>query len=404
MRRGPYRLPDGRAGARPPKAEGRASGETVPDTLLRRVGARDRPRDRGAASRSGSGTPAGGRSSWSRTSTTSSCWARASRSSTRSLWEIGHVAWFQEKWVLRHAARAAAAPRRRRRALRLERRRRTTRAGTCRCRRATETLAYMRRRCATRVLERLARGADAERDAYFVLLVRLPRGHARRGVHLHAPDARLPGAAPRTARRRRRPAPRPAAPRAGRRRGPRRHASCSAPTPGEPFVFDNEKWAHPVDGARRSRIAGAGDAGGVRRVRRRRRLPPARALERRRLGWREAAGADAPASTGGASGGGWLRRDFDRWVPLEPHRPDASTSTGTRPRPTAAGRPAAADRGRVGGGGVASRRPAAGERSGASRGATSRRRRSAPTSTAGRWAASTSARSPRATAPSAAGR
>ena len=39
------------------------------------------------------------------------------------LWEIGHVAWFQEKWVLRHARDEPPAAPRRRRAVRLRRRR-----------------------------------------------------------------------------------------------------------------------------------------------------------------------------------------------------------------------------------------------------------------------------------------
>jgi iron(II)-dependent oxidoreductase len=88
----------------------------------------------------------------------------------------------------------------------------------------------------------------------------------------------------------------------------------------EPFVFDNEKWAHPVplrpfaiarapvtqaefaafvadDGYRRAELWG-----------------PA--------GWRwRQDGAVLHPMHWRHEGNGWLRRDFDRWLPLEPHRP-----------------------------------------------------------------------------------
>jgi iron(II)-dependent oxidoreductase len=37
--------------------------------------------------------------------------------------------------------------------------------------------------------------------------------------------------------------------------------------------------------------------------------------------WREAARAEHPVYWRRGSGAGWSRRQFDRWVPLEPHRP-----------------------------------------------------------------------------------
>jgi iron(II)-dependent oxidoreductase len=91
-------------------------------------------------------------------------------------------------------------------------------------------------------------------------------------------------------------------------------------TPEEPFVFDNEKWAHEVPVApfaiARAPVTQAAFAvfveeGGYRR---------------RELwtdagwAWRAEAGAEAPACWR-RDGRAWLRRDFDRWVPLEPHRP-----------------------------------------------------------------------------------
>ncbi|MBO0887076.1 MAG: SUMF1/EgtB/PvdO family nonheme iron enzyme, partial [Acidimicrobiales bacterium] len=103
----------------------------------------------------------------------------------------------------------------------------------------------------------------------------------------------------------------------------------------EPFVFDNEKWAHPCELSRfavsrsavsQSEFAAFVEDGGYRR---------------RELwgedgwSWREAAEAEGPAywrragqgpagqgpAGQGPAGQGWERRHFDRWVPLEPHRP-----------------------------------------------------------------------------------
>lgn len=88
----------------------------------------------------------------------------------------------------------------------------------------------------------------------------------------------------------------------------------------EPFVFDNEKWAHPCElsgfaisraPVSQSEFAAFVDDGGYRR---------------RELwgdegwAWRVAAEAEGPVYWRRA-GGGWERRDFDRFVPLEPHRP-----------------------------------------------------------------------------------
>jgi gamma-glutamyl hercynylcysteine S-oxide synthase len=111
-------------------------------------------------------------------------------------------------------------------------------------------------------------------------------------------------------------------------------------TPDAPFVFDNEMWAHPLEvqpfsiaraPVTQAEFAAFVDGGGYQR----RDLWIEEGWQ-----WRETAQAEHPrywrragsgrntqppgsaASTGerGASDR-WERRDFDRWVPLEPHRP-----------------------------------------------------------------------------------
>jgi gamma-glutamyl hercynylcysteine S-oxide synthase len=90
--------------------------------------------------------------------------------------------------------------------------------------------------------------------------------------------------------------------------------------PGEPFVFDNEKWAHPVElkpfavaraPVTQAEFAAFVEDGGYRR----RELWGAAGWA-----WREKAAAQCPVYWRRESGD-WLRRDFDRWLPLEPHRP-----------------------------------------------------------------------------------
>jgi len=90
--------------------------------------------------------------------------------------------------------------------------------------------------------------------------------------------------------------------------------------PDAPFVFDNEKWAHPV-AVRPFRMARAPvtnaqfaafveDRGYLRRE----------LWSRQGWVWRAKAGAQHPAYWTRA-GTGWLRRHFDRLVPCEPHAP-----------------------------------------------------------------------------------
>jgi len=226
------------------------------------------------------------------------------------LWELGHVGWFQEKWVLRHAGGrpplradgdalydSIAIPHDARWSLPLPS--------------LAETLAYL-----AEVENRVHRwlpGA-AERDLYFARLAvfhedmhleamaftfqtlgypapPLPRAPANEEGGLASGDAEVPGG-----------------------------TFLLGAAPGGEFVFDNEKWAHPVE-LEPFRIARApvtqaafaefvADAG----YRRRELWSP------EGWRWREAAGAAHPVYWR-SEGGGWLRRDFERWVALEPDRP-----------------------------------------------------------------------------------
>lgn len=91
-------------------------------------------------------------------------------------------------------------------------------------------------------------------------------------------------------------------------------------TPDAPFVFDNEKWAHPAEVApfriARAPVTNAEFAefvadGGY--------LRP-ELWSRQGWQWRAGDGAAHPVYWQ-RTGDGWLRRHFDRLVPLEPHAP-----------------------------------------------------------------------------------
>jgi iron(II)-dependent oxidoreductase len=244
------------------------------------------------------------------------------------LWEIGHLAWFSEKWVLRHAgARPAlradadalydssAVPHATRWDLPLPSR--------------TDTLKYMRQveEC---VLDVIHRGPNPT-AAYFVLLSIFHEDmhdeaflYTRQTLGLPRPALTPPPGGQATA-------PRPALGGASPQT-----PSCNGALPGdvgipggvfllgsgreEPFVFDNEKWAHPVPlrpfaiaraPVTQSEFAAFVEANGYGR----RELWTAEGWR-----WRELANARQPMHWQ-REGTGWLRRDFDCWVPLEPYRP-----------------------------------------------------------------------------------
>jgi iron(II)-dependent oxidoreductase len=229
------------------------------------------------------------------------------------LWELGHLAWFTEKWVLRDAGRrpslradadalydSAAVPHATRWDLPLP-----TRAATldylARVREAVlAVLARGPSRCETYSTLLSVFHEDMHGEAF--LYTRQTLGYSRpplgrRSAPRADPGGPLPGDV-------------------GVPGGP----FPLGATPAEAFVFDNEKWAHPVE-VRPFAIARAPvtQAEFVAFV-------EADGYARRELwtaagwAWRAAVGAGHPVYWR-RDGGGWLRRDFADWAPLEPHRP-----------------------------------------------------------------------------------
>lgn len=231
------------------------------------------------------------------------------------LWEIGHVAWFQEKWVLRYAGGqaplradgdslydSAAIPHDSRWDLPLPSR--------------ADTVAFLVS-VRDRVLERIEQGKLPERDRYFITLAVFHEDmhteaftYTRQTLGYPPPvfSGREPSNAGETG-----PLPGDVEIPGGR--------FLLGALPEESFVFDNEKWARPVE-VRPFAIARAAvtqaefaefvEAHGYRRK---------EFWSEPGWRWRESIGAEHPGYWKREASGRWLRRDFDRWAPLEPHRP-----------------------------------------------------------------------------------
>lgn len=231
------------------------------------------------------------------------------------LWELGHVGWFQERWVLRHA-RGQAPIRGGDDAL-------YDSAVVAHDDRWSlplpsweETLAHLAE-VERRVVDGLAgRSAVSAAEGYFARLAVFHEDmhgeaflYTRQTLGYPAPP--VDGMAP----------PRPGGgPLPGDARVPGGRFAVGARPGREPFVFDNEKWAHEVEVApfaiarapvTEAEMAAFADDGGY-----------ARAALWSEAGrrWREAAGARHPVCWK-KEGGEWLVRDFDGWRPLAPHRP-----------------------------------------------------------------------------------
>lgn len=236
------------------------------------------------------------------------------------LWEVGHLAWFGEKWVLRHSGKrpplrndadslfdSSAVAHDTRWDLPLPQR--------------AAMMDYMNQ-VQERILDVIQRG-PTEEETYFILLSVFHEDmHGEAFLYTRQTlGYSPPGLAP------------PRGKAVGQTEG---RSDGAGPLPGdvqipggtfqlgamqdEPFVFDNEKWAHPVTlppfAIARAPVtqtefaAFVADSG----YRRTELWSPA--------GWRwREAGAVLHPMHWRWEGNGWLRRDFDRWLPLEPHRP-----------------------------------------------------------------------------------
>jgi iron(II)-dependent oxidoreductase len=238
------------------------------------------------------------------------------------LWEIGHVAWFQERWALRHlrglpSSRpdgdalydSAAVAHDTRWYLLLPPRQ--------------ETLAFMQE-ILDRVLDQL-RTAPVDDDAvYFHLLALLHEYmHAEalaytRQTHGYPPPllSQYPDGSPGVAGG----CTPTGGPLGGDAEVPGGRFLLGA-TPDGSFVFDNEKWAHPVD-VRPFRIARAAvtnaefaafvDDGGY---------AGEGCWSAAGWQWRQQARAEHPVYWERDASGRWLHRRFDQRAPLEPHLP-----------------------------------------------------------------------------------
>ncbi|HXG91376.1 MAG TPA: selenoneine synthase SenA [Blastocatellia bacterium] len=248
-------------------------------------------------------------------------------------WEVGHVAWFQEYWVLRHARGhspilgngdalydSAKVAHDTRWDLPLPSK--------------TETLAYMQQ-----VLDRVAElgesqssashGGESHYDeAYFMSLALLHECmHAEAITYtrqtLEYSEPRIAIAKPRQRDEVKEEAAESAA----------QHQNVSGDVkipggvfmlgsaPAYPFVFDNEQWAHQVEVApfsiSRTAVSNREFAAFVEDDGYRRRELWSDAGWR----WREGEGAEHPLYWKKNSAGEWLRRNFDKWVPLEANHP-----------------------------------------------------------------------------------
>jgi iron(II)-dependent oxidoreductase len=232
------------------------------------------------------------------------------------LWEIGHVGWFQEHWCLRHRAQGAALPSRVANADALY----DSAAVPHDTRwslplpRIESTLEYLER-VLNDVLERLDREGAGGGFGYFAQLAAFHEEmhceaftYTRQTLGYRAPDRVAPSCPP------------AAGAWPGDAEIPGGEFLLGA-DPGEGgFVFDNEKWVHPVLLApyriarapvTQSEFAAFVENGGYGR----RELWSVQGWQ-----WRERAGAHAPLYWQ-RNGSGWVRRVFDGLEPLQPNAP-----------------------------------------------------------------------------------
>jgi iron(II)-dependent oxidoreductase len=249
-------------------------------------------------------------------------------------WEIGHVAWFQERWVLRRSGSqsplcahadslydSAQIPHDDRWTLLLPSR--------------AETLDYLTR-VRDAVLDDLRSGKATAEDVYFNCLAVFHEDmhteaftYTRQTLGYPAPRLSPSRIGDWGLRIGDKVEGRPVVVEQSTIVGGPLPGDVSVPggvwmlgaTPDLPFVFDNEKWAHPVEVAP-FRIARAAVTQGEFAA-----FVEAGGYQRREWWsdegwhWREESGVEQPLYWRRETSVRWRRRAFDRLVPLEPHRP-----------------------------------------------------------------------------------
>lgn len=244
-------------------------------------------------------------------------------------WEVGHVGWFQEFWILRHFRKQPPSRATGDSLYDSARVAHDTRWDLPLPSKA-ETIAYIQQ-----ILERVtetysaaSNKLDGYDEAYFVRLALLHECMHAEAITYTRQTLGWP-------------APRLAVAEGGKgqaylargedRSGHSQPGLGDAVIPGGsvllgstsdmPFVFDNEQWAHPV-ALKPYRIARTAvtcaefsafvEGGGYKR----RELWTEEGWQ-----WRERTEAEHPVYWQRQAGGQWLRRNFDQWVPLEGHLP-----------------------------------------------------------------------------------
>lgn len=233
-------------------------------------------------------------------------------------WEIGHLAWFQEYWVLRHLGKQAPILSNGDALYDSARVAHDTRWDLPLPSKA-DTILYMRQ-----VLERVReqhhkRSVNPDSESYFLRLVLFHEDmHAEAFTYtrqtLSYPPPRLNTAPGEAA---------PAQPPSkvlGDAEIPGGDFLLGS-TPESPFVFDNEQWAHPVRVApfsiARTAVTNAEFAAFVNDHG----YGRSELWTKEGFEWRERVQAEHPLYWQPQHGGKWLRRNFDQLVPLEDRLP-----------------------------------------------------------------------------------
>jgi len=250
-------------------------------------------------------------------------------------WEIGHVAWFQEYWVLRQFRKESPTKREGDSLYDSARIAHDTRWDLLLPSKA-ETLAYAQR-ILGRVLEQhgtsgLEAGprADGYDEAYFIRLALFHEymhaeafTYTRQTLNYAPPKISIAqgrGGGPQADVPEGEDGSRHSEPLLGDAEIPGGTFLLGS-TPDMTFVFDNEQWAHSVTlepfrmartAVSNAELAAFVDEAGYQR-------PDFWTKEGWQ--WRESVSAEHPVYWQRQASGRWLRRHFDEWVPLEPRRP-----------------------------------------------------------------------------------